>query len=101
MALSVNKVDEAKELVVKAWRMLLKECQECNDKTQRDALHPILDNLERVRVSLINLQVKTFGFEFWKAMEVADNEDKRKKLANKHCRQLGLEIPYPEISEQA
>lgn len=97
--LSASNVEEAKGYLVKAWKMLLKECQECGDKSQREKLHPILDNLERVRVNIVRLQVEEFGFEFWKAIKADDDKKKRMKLANEHCAQLGLEIPYPEITE--
>lgn len=99
MALSAKRTDEAHETIRKAWRLLLTECQECGDRFIRDDIHRILSELERIDVKLIRLMVQECGFDYWKAIQQEEAEAKRKKLANKHCSQLGLEIPYPEITE--
>lgn len=97
--LSASNVNEAQELIVKAWRILLKECQDRACYNERQRLHPILDSLERARVNLITFQVDAFGWELDKAIQADEDKKRRMKSANKHCAQLGLEIPYPEISE--
>lgn len=114
---AVKKAEQAIEEALRAVNALFdKEASgEIDNGFERSTLHKISEELERAKVDFIKLECSIYGFnmweylseeaikaERWKALEQARKEEKErayKKSANKSCKQLGLEIPYPEITE--
>lgn len=97
MVSAVN-IDQASKAVREAWLIVLKECQtrKCEDELSRVKLHRLLHTLEQLKLDFIDFETSTFGFEFWRPIEQENQERKRRQLANYHCEQLGLKIPYPD-----
>lgn len=101
MAVNASNIDKAAKAVREAWLLVLNECKSrtCDDELERVKLHRLLKQLESLKIDFIDFETSTYGFEFWREIEKAEKEKARKKLANIHCEQLGLSIPYPEVSD--
>lgn len=99
MALSAVELNKAEEHLTSAWRILLKQAQSRKWDTRKeiDTLISVINEVERVQLSLLRLETSTHGFDYWQEIEREESDLRKKRLANKHCKAMGLVIPFPEV----
>lgn len=115
--LSAKAVRQAEEALSEAQRTLreLISSRDWETMTEANALHDMLRRVEMISVDFTKLECCIYGYELWKYLsnEAIANERwkeleaerkakatiERKKSANRHCKAMGLEIPYPEVED--
>lgn len=111
---AMKKAEDAINEAKLALRELISS-RDWENMTEANALHDMLRHMEMISTDFTKLECCIYGYELYKYLspEAIANERwkeleaerkarvtiERKKSANRHCKAMGLETPYPEVEE--